>query len=126
MSNTKINSATLRLMLIMKSNEELSEIFENNEITDTQIQYLENKVKDIKKTQNKCIQYNLINSDIPYMNCNTFTILEYAALPIELFLDEETNNYCNFDMEKYLKTNFKKRSNNLKNNNSNKKIKLSN
>ena len=54
------------------------------------------------QTQSDTIKYDMINESIPYMNCSAYSIIEYAALPLHLFLDENTNESLNFDIDKYL------------------------
>ena len=104
MATTKLNSytpATYRLCLIIQSNKELNNILKCTNITNNYMHIIENKARNILQTQSDTIKYDMINESIPYMNCSAYSIIEYAALPLHLFLDENTNESLNFDIDKY-------------------------
>lgn len=94
--------ATNRLNFIKQSNNELNNILECPNITNNYMHIIENKARNILQTQSDTIKYDMINESIPYMNCSAYSIIEYAALPLHLFLDENTNESLNFDIDKYL------------------------
>ncbi len=101
--------ATNRLNFIKQSNKELRNVLDCPNITNKNIYNIENKAKDILQTQSDTIKYNMIDESIPYMNCSAYSLIEYAALPLHLFLDDDANENLNFDIDDYLCIDFSKK-----------------
>jgi len=101
--------ATNRLNFIKQSNKELINVLDCPNITNKNIYNIENKAKDILQAQSDTIKYDMIDESIPYMNCSAYSLIEYAALPMHLFLDDDANENLNFDIDEYLSIDFSKK-----------------